>query len=1110
MAQSVAAGSESERERLLDALQDRLAAAARSEGIPGRAPGSAAPASFAQRRLWFLDRIEPGNAGYHVPVILRLRGRLDVDALDRAVRAVVARHEVLRTTFGEVDGEPVQLVAEPGDGPLVTVDPAGADDLAPWLTGVLYDPFDLANGPLLRCGLRRVAAEEHVFVVTAHHTVTDGWSLEIFFRELDECYAAFTAGRTPRLAPLAIQYADFAAWQRGRGAEILAGKLAYWRQALSGAPAVLELPRDGERAPSGRFAGAAVSRMVPPGLAARLRRLSAAEGTTTFMTVLAAVQLLLGRLAGTPDVVVGAPIAERPRPELEPLIGLFLNTLALRTDLSGGPTFRALLGRVRRTCLEAYEHQDVPFELLVEAVQPERSTTHAPIFQVMVNHTTTGPLVQRLGDLAAEVVELTDPPAKLPLTLYVDDGGEEHGELRFGAVFQSALFTRQRMEHLLDQLEHLLEQVSSDPDRPVSTYSLAPPATWTVLPDPAVELVREPQPTVRSMIGKWVRDTPDAEALRWGSVSLRYAELWRSAGAIRQRLAARGCSAGTVVAVTGPRTPGLVAALVGVIAGGCVLVTLDPRLPRMRQQTMLAESGATHLVLVGDDPGSAVAAVNTDDLEVIRVAAGAVADPEAPVGPGAADVAGAADVVGAADAAYVFFTSGTTGVPKGVLGRHAGLAHFLSWQRDTFGVGPGDRCAHLTGLSFDVVLRDVLLPLVSGATLVVPERGDELTPSQCLPWLAEQGVTCLHAVPTLAEAWLAERPAGAAPAAVRLTFFAGEPLRGELVRAWRSASAGGGAGAATVVNLYGPTETTLATCAYVVPQGCHAGVQPVGAAMPGAQALVLRPDGGGCGIGEVGEIVIRTPYRSLGYLNVPDSPAWLVNPATADPDDLLYRTGDLGRYRLDGTVDILGRRDRQVKIRGVRVETDEVAAVLCGYPGVEQAAVTTGPDGSGRPMLVAYAVAPAHTAATPAQLQSYLGKRLPAAMVPAAFAFVDAIPRTLNGKVDWTALPPVAPPAPAGSQYLAPRTAAERSVARIVAVLLGRDRVSVLDDFFALGGHSLLAMQLVSRIADASGVTLPLQAVFESRTVAGIASAVVAASPAPVGSAGPAEPESSC
>ncbi len=1069
----------SERERLLDALQDQFARAA-GVGGPGRLPASReAPASFAQRRLWFLDKLSPGSAAYNVPTAIRLHGAPDIGALDQAVREVVARHDVLRTAFSEHDGEPVQIVADPG-GIGLTIDPGelGPADLPHWLARESFRPFDLTAGPLLRCVLRRLGPAEHVLLVNAHHIVIDGWSVGILLDELRECYEAFTAGRAPDLEPLPMRYADFASWQRKQeDSGALAGDLAYWREALAGAPPTLPLPTDGARSGTAEASGAVLTRVISPRLAARVRDLGAAEGSTTFMTVLAAFQLLLGRLSGTSDVVVGAPIAGRSRPELEPLIGHFLNTLALRADLSGEPSFRELLGRARRSVMAAFAHQELPFERLVEVAQPERQRGDTPVFQVLINHSPAVPLPDRMGDLGMELIELAEAPPKFPLTLYVRPGGNDQGGLLLEALFQDQVFSRNRIAVMLGQLEQLLEQVTADPGRPVTGYSLVTAEAGAMLPDRTSPLERRPMPSVRDMIESWVSATPDAAAVRRGEATWSYRELWRRAETIRQCLAELGVPARATVAVTGPRTPGLIAAMVAVLAGGGVLLTIDPLLPRLRQQVMLTEANAAHLILVDADPG-ATPTVTTDGLGVTRVdpSSGAPVDGRPQAVPAA--------VTGEDDPAYVFFTSGTTGVPKGVLGRHAGLAHFLAWQRDTFDVGPGDRCAHLTGLSFDVVLRDVLLPLVSGATLCIPAEGAQMPPERALSWLAEQQITCVHTVPALARAWLA---GAGAPAQLRLSFFAGEPLTGELARAWRSVC-----GASTVINLYGPTETTLAVCAYMVPVDCTAGVQPIGAAIPGAQALITGPGGVPCGVGEVGEIVIRTPYRSLGYINGDERSPWTAKPAGSAPGDLLYRTGDLGRYRLDGSIDILGRTDRQVKIRGMRVDLDEIAAVAARHPTVEQAVVVSRPDDAGHPALAAYLVAPTRTPATAVQLRGYLSKRLPAAMVPAALVFVDEIPRTANGKTDWRALPPPEPDSANGVEYAEPRDAAEREIAGIMATLLRRDRVGAHDNFFALGGHSLLATQLLSRLTSAFGVTLPLRTIFETPTVAEIAAAVTA------------------
>ncbi|GAA2581463.1 condensation domain-containing protein [Actinomadura fulvescens] len=1059
--------SPDERERLLDSLQDR--AAGTSGGLRARPRTGPAPASYAQRRLWFLERLDPGGSAYNVPVALRLRGPLDVRALDRALQAVVRRHEVLRTTLREVDGEPVQVVAAESAVRLEHAAPEDRADVPGWISRESFAPFDLAEGPLLRCVLLAEAADRHVLLLVAHHAVIDGWSYGVLLQELDEHYRAYVAGREPEVPALPLQYSDYAEWQRSRPAEELEADLSYWRDHLAGAPSVLDLPHDGDASGGGPFAGALVSTELGPELTARVRGLAASSNATPFMVLTAAFGALLGRLAGTEDVVVGAPVAGRTRPELQSLVGYFLNTVALRVDLSGGPGLRALLARVRSAAMDAFAHGDVPFEQVVEAVQPDRSTTHTPIYQVLINQTSTVPLPSGLGDLEVETLDLDDPPSKLPFTVYVR---ENEDGLGLDALFQTARFSAERVSGMLGQLVHLLDHCTAEPDAPIAACSLVTPATSAVLPDPAMPLARDAQPPVTELIEEWVRTTPGHTAVECGALSWSYADFWERVRALRDLLP----GGRAVVAVTGRRSPGLVAAMAAVLTGGGVLLTLDPRLPRLRRQLMLTESGASCLVIAGDDDPQ----VGTDGLTVVRVGpeTGAATSEQS---------GGPASTAGDPEAAYLFFTSGTTGTPKAVLGRRDGLTHFLRWQRDTFGVGPDDRCAHLTGLSFDVVLRDVLLPLTSGATLCVPEGGDDLPPARCLAWLEERRVTVVHTVPALADAWLAERQGE--NAALRVTFFAGEPLTGELAGAWRAATGGG-----TVVNLYGPTETTLAKLAHLVPDDCHPGVQPVGTPIPGGQALVLNSAGVACGVGEVGEIVLRTPYRSLGYANQPESPAWRVNPATGDPDDLLYATGDLGRFRPGGLLDILGRADRQVKIRGVRIEPDEVAATITRHPVIDRAAVTAAPDAAGTRRLVAYLVAPGRTQATEAQLRGYLGKRLPAELVPGSFVFVDELPLTANGKVDWRALPPPEEiDGPVAAAYVAPRTETERTVASITAELLRRDRVGAHDDFFVLGGHSLLAMRLVARLAAAFGVTPPLRAIFEAPTVEGIAATVTAA-----------------
>jgi amino acid adenylation domain-containing protein len=1066
-----------ERELLLDRLQDTLAGRSGSAPAPAAPRDGASPASFAQLRLWFLDRLEGGNVAYNLPVAVRLRGALDVEVLRRSLDEIVRRHEVLRTTFVEIDGEPRQVVGQAFRWPFELVDlteheggSPSSEVVAERLRRSAWVPFDMSTGPLVRALLLRLGADDHVLGLTLHHAVADGWSMAVVLTELDAAYGALVSGGTPALDDLPLQYADYAAWQREqRSAERMTADAAYWRRQLAGAPPALALPADRASAAFGGSAGDILRTEVAPGVVAALADLSRATNTTTFMLVATALALTLGRYARTEDVVLGCPVAGRTHPQIAGLVGMFLNTLPLRLGLSGAATFRAVLQRARRTLLEAYDHQELPFEQIVEAVQPDRTLSHTPIFQVLVNHTSTRPLARTIGALDLEFMDHERPAAKFPLSLYIS---EEAG-LEFTLVYQTALFSERRARTILDAFTGVLEQIAADADRPPAAYSLVTADAAALLPDLSAPLAAEPQPDVGRMIDHWVAWTPAAPAVEWRGRVLDYRTLGRLVAHVRALLEQGGVRQGERVAIAGRPGFAIVGALLGTLASGRIAVPLDPALPRQRLAAMVTEAQPAAVLLAGLHEVDAPFPLRdlpvlhlSDDVDVALDDDGAVAGGRAAPG----------------DAAYVFFTSGTTGHPKGVLGCHRGLAHFLAWQRDEFGIGPGDRCAHLTGLSFDVVLRDVLLPLVSGATLVVP--GDDLVPERVLGWLAEVGATVAHTVPTLAAAWLAAA-GDTAVESLRHTFFAGEVLRGELVGAWRRACS-----RTTVVNLYGPTETTLAKVFDVVGAQDEGRRIPVGRALPGTHVLATTPAGGPCGFAEPGEVVIRTPYRTLGYLDVTDGRAFVANIGTGDADDLLYRTGDLGLLREDGRLELLGRIDRQVKIRGVRVEPDEVAAVLSSHPAVAHAAATSVTGADGMPALAAWVVPSDGATVNEAQLRSYLTKRLPGAMVPSSLGVVERIPRTPNGKIDWTALEAVRPPGGSEAAYQEPRTATEAVVAGIWTELLGVARAGRADDFFQMGGHSLLAMRLSSRLGDAFGVTVALQVLFQNPVLRDLAEAI--------------------
>ncbi|HEX2202014.1 MAG TPA: non-ribosomal peptide synthase/polyketide synthase [Longimicrobium sp.] len=1055
------------------------------------------PLSFAQERMWFLDQLDPGSAVYNLPSPMRLKGALDVDALERALSDIVRRHEVLRTSFGLRDGAPVQVIAPPFRVRLEAVDLSHLSEEereaeAARITAADLDaPFDLAAGPLFRAGLVRLAEDEHVLLVNFHHAITDGWSMGVFFRELLALYGAFSLQRPSPLPEPALQYADFAVWQRKwLDAARVAEQVAYWKETLAGAPAVLELPTDHPRPAVQTHAGASEWALFPRELVDGLHALSRREGATLAMTLLAAFQLLLGRLAGQDDVVVGTPIAGRTRAETEEMIGLFLNTLALRTRLDGDPTFSELVGRARETMLGAYAHQDVPFERLLEEVRPERSLAWSPVFQVMFNL-----LNFDAGGAVPEGLQITpvggehEYGAKFDLTLYLQE--TPHGMV-VHALYNPDLFSAGRMEEMVRQLQAVLEQAVREPSRPVSTFTLLSDEARPALPDPAAPLPAEWFGPVHSAVSARAAEAPSRVALVDRDGEWTYAELESTANRIAHRLVSSGIAKGDVVAIHAHRSAPLVAAMLGVAKAGAAWTVLDPAYPpaRLAERVLTALPRAWVRV--------AAAGPVAPELEALIGHLPFVAEIELPAGPNPASLADlptdppAVDV-GPDDLAYLAFTSGTTGTAKAVMGTHRPLSHFFRWYVETFATTADDRWSMLSGLAHDPLLRDVFAPLVSGGTLVIPDAEEIGTPGYLAWWMAAQDVTVAHLTPAMGQLVASGEGDDGSPVlpALRLAFFGGDALTARDVRRVRSVAPN-----VRVVNFYGATETPQAMGWFepqTEPEGAREAL-PVGRGIDGVQLLVLTPAGSLAGVGEVGEIAIRTPYLARGYLGDPalTGAKFVANPVTGDPADRVYRTGDLGRFRPDGTVDILGRADGQVQLRGFRVELGEVEAALAKHPSVRECVVVARDDARGERRLVAYAI-PSSDAIDPAELRTFLRGALPDYMVPSAFVALGAIPLTANAKVDRRALPDPDEAAEGAREHVAPRDAAEETLAAIWAEVLGRQRVGVTDDFFALGGHSLLATQVVSRIRRAFGVEVPLRALFEAHTVAALARAIAAA-----------------
>ncbi|HEY3304677.1 MAG TPA: amino acid adenylation domain-containing protein [Candidatus Binatia bacterium] len=1058
-----------------------ILAVSREEGLP---------LSFAQQRLWFLDQLEPKSSAYNIPGSMRLRGSLNVAALERSLNEIVRRHAALRTTFSTIDGEPVQKIAPSLPLTLAVVDLTDraentrADEAQRIVSEEARRPFDLSRGPLLRIKLIQLGEQDHVLILIVHHIVSDGWSMGVLYRELSALYRAFTDDRPSPLSDLPIQYADFAVWQREwLAGEVLESQLSYWKNQLAGAPAVLNLPADRPRPALQSFRGARESVELTKELIQGLHAVSRQNNVTLFMTLLAAFQTLLQRYTGQDDIVVGSPIGNRNRTEIESLIGMFVNTLVLRSALSGEPTFTQLLARVREVCLGAYAHQDIPFEKLVEELHPERSLGHSPLFQVLFNMINVDRQGPTFAKLAAEPIGHHDAESKFDLTLYVYVRPDDRG-IGLTLVFNTDLFDAVRMQELLDQFTHLLEQIAAAPDQSIGFYSLVTERSRQLLPDPTAVLAAPNFLSVTREFLAWAEKSPEQKAVTQDERFLTYGELSGIAGRIARSLAAHGITPGDVVAVAGPRCFGMIASIVGALMSGGVLLTIDRNLPANRQRLMIEAGRVKCLLYVGDRRQEDGWLRKMPGLPIIPISKNG----RAPVSTGELAALDGVSLpeISPDDPAYIFFTSGTTAVPKGVLGCHKGLSHFLAWQKSEFQIGPEDRCGQLTNFSFDVVLRDIFLPLVSGATLVLPPETLDPASELALSWLDRQSVTLFHGVPTLVQHWLGNIEDGVCLRHLRWAFLAGEPLLDTFVRKWRHTLPRAG----QIVNLYGPTETTLAKCFHVIPDEPFAGVQPVGKPLPQTQALVLNRNGRLCGVGEPGEIVIRTPFRTRGYINSPEEQAkrFAQNPFRADPDDVIYYTGDGGRYGTDGALEILGRLDKQIKIRGVRIEPDEVTAILSQHTEVKACFVAARKAPDREPVLVAYVVPFTRNKVASSDLRSYLAMHLPAAAVPAAVVFLEALPLSPNGKVNAQDLPErESGRLESTTTFLAPRNATEQSLAKIWCEVLKLKKIGVLDNFFDLGGHSLMATQLVSRIRRNFGLEIPLQAIFEQPTIAGLA-----------------------
>ncbi|HEU4556995.1 MAG TPA: amino acid adenylation domain-containing protein, partial [Longimicrobium sp.] len=927
--------------------------------------------------------------------------------------------------------------------------------------------FDLSRGPLFLAALLRLGGEDHVLLLSMHHVVSDAWSLGIFIRELSTLYAVYRDGGASPLAELPVQYADYAVWQREQLAgEVLDRELAYWRERLAGAPWLLELPTDHPRPAVRTYRGATAPVELSPELLERLQAVGRSEGATLFMTLLGAFQVLLAKYGGNDDVVVGSPIAGRTRGEVEELIGIFLNTLVLRTDLSGDPAFREVLRRVREVTLGAYEHQEMPFEQLVAELQPERSLSHAPLFQAMFTLQNArdggggGLPGLEIGGVDADI-----GVARFDLALALAPAA---GGLRGGLTYSTDLFERGTAERMVRHLERVLEQVAADADVRLSRLDLLGEAERALVLEEwnRTEAGLPAERCIHHLFEAQAERTPGAVAVVHRGERLTYAELNARANRLAHHLGARGVGPDARVGVCVERRVGMLVGLLGVLKAGGAYVPLDPAYPVERLRYMVENSAPVMLLtepaLEGLFEGSGVPVV---DLSAPAPEWAGL--PES--NPGRGDV-------GPGDLAYVIYTSGSTGLPKGVMVGHGGVVNLLASMRGNVAMDSGDRVLSVTTIAFDIAALELFLPLSCGASTVILDRSDAADPALLAAAISGHEATVLQATPAtwrmLVEGgWEGKGGLRALCGGEALGTALAAEVRGRVGELW---------------NVYGPTETTIWSSAERVGEASLRGRAhvPVGRPLGNTRIYLLDASGAPVPVGVAGELYIGGAGVARGYRNRPGHTAerFVPDPFGAVPGARLYRTGDLGRWLADGTIEFMGRNDAQVKVRGFRVELGEIEARLAGHAAVRQAVVVAREDVPGDTRLVAYIVGEAEAEA----LRAHLRGSLPEYMVPGAFVSLDQFPLTPNGKVDRKALP--APElAPAGETYVAPRTPAVEVLAEIWAEVLRLERVGAHESFFELGGHSLIAIRMISRVRAVFGVELPLRLLFEGPTVAELA-----------------------
>ncbi|MEM8722530.1 MAG: amino acid adenylation domain-containing protein [Cyanobacteria bacterium P01_G01_bin.39] len=1036
------------------------------------------PLSFAQQRLWFLAQLEPESPFYNEAAALRLSGQLNISIFKQSLKELFRRHEPLRTTFGtDSKGKPVQTIHPAAEIslPIVNLEQLNLtiqqqeQEIEKLVTQEAEKVFNLEQDLLFRVTLLKLNSLEHIVLLTTHHIISDGWSIGILIQELSSLYSAFCAGESSPLAELPIQYADFALWQRKwLSGEVLKTQLGYWQHQLQGAPELLQLPTDRPRPIEQTYRGATQSFRLNSELTQKLQSLSRESGSTLFMILLVGFATLLYRYSGQTDISIGSPIANRNRSEIESLIGFFVNTLVLRTHFEDNPSIESLLAQVRETTLKAYEHQDVPFEKLVEVLQPQRSLSHSPLFQVMFILQNAPMEEMKLPGVTLTQLERESTVAKFDLTLSVT---ETESGLEGFWEYNTDLFEGSTIERMSRHFQTLLEAIVEDPQRRVSELPLLREAERQQLliewNDTQVDYPQDK--CIHQIFEKQVEKTPDAVALVFEDQQLTYRELNTRANQLAHYLQSLGVKSEVLVGICVERSVEMVVGLLGILKAGGAYVPLDPHFPQERLSYMLADSKVEVLlsqsslqtslsllehqaqVVYLDTDWDAVGQQSQDNLEV---------------------------EVDSKNLAYVIYTSGSTGKPKGVQIPQRALTNFLNSMHLTLGITEEDVLLSVTTLSFDIAALEVFLPLISGSHLVLISRDVAMDGSQLIERLSTSNVTLMQATPATWRLLLAAGWQGGKPLKV---LCGGEALDNSLAADLVERGA-------QVWNLYGPTESTIWSAVYQLESqlktSATEGTIPIGHPIANTQIYLLDQNLQPVPIGVAGELHIGGDGLARGYLNRPEltQEKFITNPINPYLSPRLYKTGDLARYLSDGNIECLGRIDHQVKIRGFRIELGEIESILNTHPQIQQGVVIAREDIPRNKSLVAYIVTSEESIQSD-QLREFLSFKLPAYMVPNIFVPLETLPLTPNGKVDRKTLP--APDVSRSeAEFISPRNSREKTIASIYAEILKQEKIGINDNFFELGGHSLLATQVISRLREEFQIDLPLRSLFQRPTVA--------------------------